>query len=96
VTLETLRSWHDISGLEYASGVGTYRTTVNLDLTEPHGSQRSQSLGAYIDLGDVRGSWSLKVNGQVVPGIDFLNSAPLDVTLYVRDGENGKLYIRPR
>ncbi|KAL3492069.1 hypothetical protein BJX62DRAFT_236502 [Aspergillus germanicus] len=88
VTLETLRSWHDISGLEYASGVGTYRATAKLTLAEARGSQKPQSLGVYIDLGDVRGSWSLKVNGQVVPGIDMFNSAPLDETLYVRDGDN--------
>ncbi|KAJ0423291.1 hypothetical protein BJY00DRAFT_321945 [Aspergillus carlsbadensis] len=88
VTLETLRSWHNISGLEYASGVGTYKTTVNLTLTTPRGPQKQQSLGAYIDFGDVQGSWNLKVNGQLVPGVDFFNSAPLDVTLYVRDGEN--------
>jgi hypothetical protein len=40
VALETLQPWHNISGLEYASGVGTYRTTANLTLTVPRGSQR--------------------------------------------------------
>ncbi|KAL3482822.1 hypothetical protein BJX62DRAFT_245495 [Aspergillus germanicus] len=88
VTLDTLQPWHNISGLEYASGVGTYKTTANLTLTKLRGSQKPQSLGVYIDVGDVQGSWSLKVNDQAVPGVDFFNSAPLDVTSYVRDGEN--------
>jgi hypothetical protein len=96
VTLETLRSWHHILGLEYANGVGTYRTTANLTLTEPRGSQKPQSLGVYLSFGDVQGSWSLRVNNHVVPGLDFFNSAPLDVTRYVRDGENSKLHIHPR
>ncbi|KAL3459661.1 hypothetical protein BJX64DRAFT_301114 [Aspergillus heterothallicus] len=85
ISLETLLPWHNISGLEYASGVGVYRTTVNLALPEPNGSQ---SLGVCINFGDVEGSWNLKINGQDVPGIDYFVSAPLDVTPYVRDGQN--------
>ncbi|KAL2825687.1 hypothetical protein BJY01DRAFT_256192 [Aspergillus pseudoustus] len=85
ITLNKLCSWHNISGLEYASGVGVYQTTVNLTLTEP---KKGQSLGVYINFGDVEGSWDLNMNGKEVPGEDYFASAPLDVTSYVRDGEN--------
>ncbi|KAL2859224.1 hypothetical protein BJX68DRAFT_261671 [Aspergillus pseudodeflectus] len=57
-------------------------------LSPPRGSQKPQSLGFYLSFGDVQGSWSLRVNNHVVPGLDFFNAAPLDVTRYVRDGEN--------
>ncbi|KAL2812327.1 hypothetical protein BJX63DRAFT_421888 [Aspergillus granulosus] len=87
VTLQSLRSWHKISGLEYASGVGVYQTKVNLTLAAYNGP-RKQSLGVYINFGDVEGSWDLQINDKAVPGVDFFVSAPLDVTPYIRDGEN--------
>ncbi|KAL4976284.1 hypothetical protein BDW66DRAFT_151228 [Aspergillus desertorum] len=34
------------------------------------------------------GSWDLRINDRVVPGVDFFTSKPLDVTPYIRDGEN--------
>ncbi|KAL4925286.1 uncharacterized protein BDV17DRAFT_300448 [Aspergillus undulatus] len=86
VTLQGLKSWYNISGLEYASGVGVYQTTVNLTLDYPLGLR--QSLGVYINFGVVQGSWGLELNGKTVPGIDYFVSRPLDVTPYVRSGLN--------
>ncbi|RDW78827.1 uncharacterized protein DSM5745_05679 [Aspergillus mulundensis] len=83
ITLSTLTSWNEIPELEYASGVGVYRTATNLTTR-----QDQEELGVYIHVGEVGGTWGLKVNGQAVPGVDLFRSAPLDVTRYVRDGDN--------
>ncbi|KAL4797547.1 hypothetical protein BDV19DRAFT_387350 [Aspergillus venezuelensis] len=83
ITLSELTPWANISGLEYASGVGVYHTVVNL-ITQ----QDQENVGVYIDIGEVGGTWDLKVNGQVVPGVDWFRSAPLDVTPYIRRGDN--------
>ncbi|KAL4948111.1 hypothetical protein BDW69DRAFT_203797 [Aspergillus filifer] len=89
IRLSKLAFWHNISGLEYASGVGVYQATVNLTTHQHQGSQNdSQTLGVYIHFGEVEGSWDLRINDQVVPGVDFFTSKPLDVTPYIRDGEN--------
>lgn len=94
VTLAQLKSWHNISGLEYASGVGVYQTNVDLSIHQPDKGQ--QSLGVYFNIGNVQGSWGLEVNGQIVPGADFFTSRPVDVTSYIRNGANGKDIATPQ
>ncbi|KAL5342263.1 hypothetical protein BJX70DRAFT_410917 [Aspergillus crustosus] len=90
IQLSSLKPWHNISGLEYASGVGVYETTVNISSPRPHSSGvKQQTLGVYLDFGSIGGSWDLQINGQVVPGIDFFTSKPMDVTPYILDGKNG-------
>ncbi|KAL4738856.1 hypothetical protein BDV11DRAFT_205589 [Aspergillus similis] len=83
ITLSKLAPWNDIPGLDYASGVGVYHTVVNLTAQQNH-----EELGVYMNLGKVGGTWNLKVNGQVVPGVDWFRSARLDITPYIRSGEN--------
>ncbi|KAL4967875.1 uncharacterized protein BDV14DRAFT_197518 [Aspergillus stella-maris] len=83
ITLSELTSWTSISGLEYASGVGVYHTIINLTA-----QQDQKNVGVYMDVGEAGGTWDLKVNGQVVPGVDWFRSGPLDVTPYIRRGEN--------
>ncbi|KAL4805214.1 hypothetical protein BDV18DRAFT_153020 [Aspergillus unguis] len=85
IKLSTLKPWTNITGLQYASGIGTYKTTVDLSLRENKGSD---NLSVFIDFGDVEGSWGLKINNREVEGVDFLSGAPLDVTSYVKDGSN--------
>jgi hypothetical protein len=62
VALNKLAPWSDIADIEFASGVGTYTTTLNLPSTWKAGSQ-----GATISLGQVTDSFRLKVNGATVP-----------------------------
>ncbi|KAJ5691930.1 hypothetical protein N7462_001353 [Penicillium macrosclerotiorum] len=87
VKLDGLKAWPNIMGLEYASGIGIHKTTIQLSLEQTKFAE--DSLGVRINLAEVEGSWSLKINGVHVDGIDFMVSAPLDVTSYVREGSNG-------
>ncbi|KAL4745047.1 hypothetical protein BDW72DRAFT_211802 [Aspergillus terricola var. indicus] len=64
-------------------GVGVYQTVVNLTAQQNQGE-----LGVYMNPGKVGGTWDVKVNGQVVPGVDWFRSAPLDITPYICSGEN--------
>ncbi|PYI36062.1 hypothetical protein BP00DRAFT_308050, partial [Aspergillus indologenus CBS 114.80] len=87
ISLKSLESWTNISGLESASGIGTYRTTVNLSLGLSS-NHSGESLAVFINFGDVGGSWGLKINNVHVHGVDFLRSAPLEITPYVKNGPN--------
>lgn len=88
IELNTLKPWTNITGLESASGIGTYKTTVDLSLRQTR-KNSGESIGVFISFGDVEGSWGLKVNNVQVDGVDFLTAAQLDVTSYVKDGLNG-------
>jgi hypothetical protein len=93
IRLSTLKPWTNITGLEYASGIGTYKTTVDLSLRQ-ESKNSGETLAVFINFGDVEGSWGLKINNAQVEGVDFLSGAPLDVTSYVKDGPNGMLYTK--
>jgi hypothetical protein len=88
IKLNTLRSWSNITGLESASGIGIYKTTVDLSLSRSEKSSK-ESLAVFINLGDVGGSWGLKINNVQVEGVDFLTLGKLDITSYVQNGLNG-------
>ncbi|PYH42961.1 uncharacterized protein BP01DRAFT_403856 [Aspergillus saccharolyticus JOP 1030-1] len=87
IHLDSLKSWTNISGLESASGIGTYKTTVNLSLGSSNQSA-GETLAVFINFGDVEGTWGLKINNVQVNGVDFLGSAPLEITSYVKNGSN--------
>ncbi|RAH68886.1 uncharacterized protein BO66DRAFT_439892 [Aspergillus aculeatinus CBS 121060] len=87
IHLNSLKSWTNISGLESASGIGTYKTTVELSLGSSDQSS-GETLAVFLNFGDVGGSWGLKINNVQVNGVDFLRSAPLEVTSHVKSGPN--------
>lgn len=92
IKLNSLTSWTNITGLESASGIGTYSTTVDLSLDQS--SQNSgENVAVFINFGDVEGSWGLKINNVQVDGVDFLSPTPLEVTSYVKNGLNGMFIL---
>lgn len=72
--------WTNITGLEHASGVGVYNTTVTLDVGN------GADLRVLLHMPEVEGSWGLTINGQEVEGVDWFASEPVDVTDYVTFG----------
>ncbi|WP_370614285.1 glycosyl hydrolase [Mumia qirimensis] len=79
--LEALAPWNEIAGLEDASGVGRYTTTITL----PKAWDRS--VGAYLDLGSVLGSYAVKVNNRTVEHASPTDTR-LDVGHLLRAGVN--------
>ncbi|NYJ03236.1 hypothetical protein HNR19_003934 [Nocardioides thalensis] len=68
--LATLQPWSKVAGLEDVSGVGRYRTTVDL------GDDWTADDGAYLELGEVNDTFRVRVNGEPVAACD-----PLDATV---------------
>ena len=88
INLTSLAPWSEIPGLSDASGVGEYTTRVNLGAGN---DTDTSNLRAFLDLGEVEGSWELRINGRMVEGTDMFGSEPIDVTDYVSiAGYNGK------
>ncbi|HEY3466452.1 MAG TPA: glycosyl hydrolase [Amycolatopsis sp.] len=79
-SLTSLAAWPSIPGLEDVSGVGRYRTTVDLGRWD-HG------LGAYLDLGEVFDTYRVRVNGTALPPADVLDTV-VDVGPWLRSGRN--------
>lgn len=77
VKLERLEDWNRIPGFEGTSGVGTYRTTVDL---------QESFRRAVLHLGKIRDSYRLKINGQEIVSDPFCSE--VDVSPYMRSGEN--------
>lgn len=76
-----LPSWDRLPGLEAVSGAGTYRTTFDLDETWP-------GRGAYLDLGEVRTTFRVEVNGRDIGPVDQLDASRIDVGRLLRPGRN--------
>ncbi len=81
----TLPSWRSISApvdLREISGLGTYRTSVDLgaDWTADH--------GAYLDLGPNFQTYSVSVNGRAVTGENQTDTSRLDLGGYLQPGLN--------
>jgi hypothetical protein len=72
--IRTGSSWHR-QGLDVFAGVIVYRTTVHLD----------EAADAILDLGEVRGSAGVRVNGE---GAGILFCAPWTVPVRLGEGEN--------
>lgn len=83
VTLTELIPWPNITGLSNASGVGVYETTVAL-------TRNNSSTRIWLSVGTVEGSWAVRLNGQIVDGVDWISGTPLDVTDLVTHGINGE------
>lgn len=79
--LDGLKPWSQLPGLEDSSGIGTYRTTVNLPQTWTGGRT------ARLDLGTVTDTFDVTINGRHVDDIDQ-TTATADVTDYLQRGEN--------
>jgi hypothetical protein len=77
VGLDELKPWSDIQQLQYASGVGTYTTTVRLPK-----DWKPATHGATIDLGQVTDSFRLSVNGTNVPIDQISGQADLGTSLH--------------
>ncbi|KAE9580138.1 hypothetical protein CGMCC3_g3845 [Colletotrichum fructicola] len=83
----SLVPWTNITGLEHASGVGVYNTTVTLDVGN------GADLRVLLHMPEVEGSWGLTINGQEVEGVDWFASEPVDVTDYVTFGAENAIEI---
>ena len=78
----TLKPWKDIDlSLEHVSGVGTYQGTFNLDRGWDEGC------GAYIELGEVAGAFTVTINGTALRQLDQVNTI-VDLGPYVKKGSN--------
>ncbi|OLT37720.1 hypothetical protein BJF79_05780 [Actinomadura sp. CNU-125] len=75
--LDPLRPWSRIPELQDVSGVGTYTTTVRLDDAD----------GARLDLGEVTDTFTVRVNGRVIPPSDQVTGR-VDLSGHLRPGEN--------
>ena len=62
--LATLQSWSKVAGLEDVSGIGRYRTTIDL------GADWTGDDGAYLELGEVNDTFRVRVNGELLPPCD--------------------------
>ncbi|TYL51742.1 hypothetical protein FXB39_08185 [Nocardioides sp. BGMRC 2183] len=71
-----LKAWPDIPQLEWASGIGTYTTTLDLPQDWTPGN------GAVISLGQVTDTVTLKVNGKQVPVNQLAATADLGGLLH--------------
>ena len=79
-TVDGLKPWTEISGLENVSGIGTYTTSFNLEQGWEEG------IGAIISLGDVVDSYQIYVNGTQVPASQI--DTTIDIGKYLKSGEN--------
>jgi hypothetical protein len=81
LTLEGLVPWAEIPELLDVSGLGRYRTTVQL------GDPWTGGHGAYLDLGQVFDTYRVTVNGRPLPPGDQLDTV-VDVGPHLRVGTN--------
>ena len=66
--LATLQSWSKVAGLEDVSGIGRYRTTIDL------GADWTGDDGAYLELGEVNDTFRVRVNGELLPPCDPMDA----------------------
>jgi hypothetical protein len=77
-----LQPWNEIAGLNHASGVGAYTTTVTLP------NDWTSRNGAYLDLGKAVDTVRVEVNGQAVDGIDQSDISRIDLGRRLHPGAN--------
>ncbi|KAA1427736.1 glycosyl hydrolase [Nocardioides antri] len=68
--LPALQAWSKVAGFEDVSGIGRYRTTIDL------GTDWTEDDGAVLELGEVNDTFVVRVNGEELPPCD-----PLDATV---------------
>jgi hypothetical protein len=81
VDLADLTSWSLVPGLEDVSGIGVYRTVVDL------GKDWTDADGALLELGEVNDTFVVRVNGEALPPCDPLDSV-VDLGHRLRRGRN--------
>lgn len=84
ITLTDLVAWPNVTGLANASGIGIYTTNVTLT------KQNDTSTRVLLDVGQVEGSYGVRLNGQELTTVDWFGNKPADVTDLVLDGSNGE------
>ena len=67
IDLASLQAWSKVAGLEDVSGIGRYRTTVDL------GTDWTSDDGATLELGEVNDTFLVRVNGQLLAACDPLD-----------------------
>jgi len=81
LNLKRLSAWNDLKELRGVSGIGHYTTDFKLE------KDWRESDGAYLDLGQVGGSFRVTVNGhQLPPCNQFTNR--IDISDFVQAGQN--------
>lgn len=78
----TLPRWDTLPGLANVSGLGTYRTSVDL------GPEWTGGRGAYLDLGPNPNTYRVSVNGKVVTGTSQIDTSRIDLGGYLQAGRN--------
>lgn len=81
IELQGLQPWVDITGLENASGIGTYSTSVEVT------TDMLEDGGVELALGQVRGSFRVLINGRALPVINQYQPK-VDITEFVIVGKN--------
>ncbi|UMG94495.1 hypothetical protein [Nocardioides sp. TF02-7] len=81
VQLTEPQAWSKVPGLEDVSGIGRYRTTVDL------GRDWGDDDGALLELGEVNDTFRVRVNGELLPPCDPLTST-VDLGRRLRRGRN--------
>jgi hypothetical protein len=81
LTLDSLQAWPQIPELQNVSGIGRYRTTMQLDAAWTGG------YGAYLELGEVLDTFRVTVNGHSLVGADQL-TPKVDLGPHLRRGTN--------
>ena len=76
-TLNELKTWNQIDNLKNVSGIGTYKTSFNLD---------SGNQGAMLELSGAKDTFELKVNSSVVK-LDPIDGK-VDISNYIHKGLN--------
>ncbi len=79
--LTALDAWSKVPGFEDVSGIGRYRTTIDL------GKDWTGDDGAYLELGEVNDTFRVRVNGALLPPCDPMD-ATVDLGRRLRAGRN--------
>jgi hypothetical protein len=79
--LAGVRSWSRVAGMEDASGVGRYRTVVDL------GDDWTKDDGAVLELGEVNDTFRVRLNGELLPPCDPMD-AGVDLGRRLLPGHN--------
>lgn len=77
-----LPAWSTLPGMQNVSGVGTYRTTFDVN------ADSGRRAGAYLNLGQITTTYRVAINGRSLPPADQLDGARIDIGPYLRPGRN--------
>ncbi|MCW2813373.1 MAG: secreted protein [Nocardioides sp.] len=80
-SLAATQSWSKVAGLQDVSGIGRYRTTVDL------GADWTDDDGAFLELGEVNDTFRVRVNGELLAPCDPMD-ATVDLGRRLRPGRN--------